>query len=251
MSSTPTPFPSPASPAQTGEQLHRWSLTTQVLLGAQGICLLGLALMTLVGTLSPVVLVADLWMLQEALRSLLGGLCLLICAAGVVGWLRWQYLCARLIDGTAAGSDRALRRGPVWHITSWMVPVLCLWWPLQNVADLDHEAWRRAHEPAAARDAARPARLGDRGAAVRLAWWSSWLGAAALSWPVTYASYYSAVLLLVLACGAAAASAYCAILLVRRISDGLIGRREESLSQLVRAWAPRPGTPAPGASGGR
>lgn len=185
--------------------------------------------------------VADLWLLQEALRSLLGLLCLLACAAGVLAWLRWQYLAALLVAASAPDGAPAARRSPLLHVLAWFVPVLCLWWPLQNAADLDREAWRRAHDPAGK---ARPATARDPGSALRVAWWSTWLAAGALTWPLSYASYYSAVLLTVLACVAASICAGCAVLLVRRITDGLTGATSPLPTQLLARWLPR-SAPAP------
>lgn len=239
MSSTQPSFPSsfPKTPAQTAEQLRAWGLATQVLLGAQGAGLLALALLTLVGAFGPVVFVADLWMLQEALRSLVGGLCLLACAAGVVAWLRWQHLCARLLDaGLGRVADRALRRSPSWHVGSWFVPGVCLWWPPQNIGDLDREAWRRAHDPA---QPVRPAAAGDPGSGLRTTWWATWLAGGALCWPIFSASYYSAVLLVVLSCAVAAISAACGVLLVRRIGDGLTGAPQPGVNELLARWFPR------------
>lgn len=237
MSSTPTPAPTPfVAPAQTAEQVRHWGAVTQILLSGQAFCLLGLALLTLVGTFGPVMFVTDFWMLQEALRSLLSGLFLLVCAAGVVGWLRWQYLCGRLVDdGSPTRTGRVLRRSPGWHVASWFVPVLCLWWPPQNVADLDREAWRRALDPG---QPARPAIGGDPGSGLLLIWWSTWLLAGGLSWPVSYAPHHSAAPLLASACVVAAACAACAVLLVRRISNGLTGVPEASVSEILGRWFP-------------
>ena len=45
-------------------------------------------------------------------------------------WMVWQYRFA------AAMPKGALRRSPGWHAGISFVPVLCLYYPLQNVADL-------------------------------------------------------------------------------------------------------------------
>lgn len=64
-------------------------------------------------------------------------------------WLTWQYRLAR------AAAPGELTRSPVWHVTSWFIPVAGLWWPYQNVRDL---WWRRA---------------GGWGAATVGWWWSA------------------------------------------------------------------------------
>ncbi len=45
-------------------------------------------------------------------------------------WMTWQFRLAR------SASPGELTRSPVWHVTSWLIPVLGLWWPYQNVRDL-------------------------------------------------------------------------------------------------------------------
>lgn len=52
----------------------------------------------------------------------------LVLTAGL--WLTWQF---RLARSAASGE---LTRSPVWHVTSWFIPVLALWWPYQNIRDL-------------------------------------------------------------------------------------------------------------------
>lgn len=64
-------------------------------------------------------------------------------------WLTWQYRLAR------SSGPGELTRSPVWHVTSWFIPVAALWWPYQNVRDL---WWRRS---------------GGWGAATVGWWWSA------------------------------------------------------------------------------
>lgn len=49
----------------------------------------------------------------------------------MVGLVSWQFHLAR----SAAVDPRSLRRGPVLHLVSYVIPVLRLWWPLQNLRD--------------------------------------------------------------------------------------------------------------------
>lgn len=63
----------------------------------------------------------------DALLSLVTVAALILTAAL---WMTWQFQLAR------SASPGELTRSPVWHVTSWVIPVLGLWWPYQNVRDL-------------------------------------------------------------------------------------------------------------------
>ncbi|TDN87724.1 DUF4328 domain-containing protein [Microbacterium sp. BK668] len=69
-------------------------------------------------------------------------------ATGIV-WVLWQYRAATHLRGQT-------RRSPGWHVGSWFIPIVALWFPYQNVSDL----WRAV-----------------RGALpwLRILWWSTWL----------------------------------------------------------------------------
>ena len=54
---------------------------------------------------------------------------LAVLAAGIC-WLVWQHQAAASLP---AG---ALRRTPGWHVGSWFIPVVSLWFPFQNISDL-------------------------------------------------------------------------------------------------------------------
>ncbi|WP_164743535.1 DUF4328 domain-containing protein [Microbacterium sulfonylureivorans] len=71
-----------------------------------------------------------------------------ILATGVL-WVLWQYRAAK----HAAGQTR---RSPGWHVGSWVVPIICLWFPYQNISDL----WR-------ATGRSRPA--------WQIVWWACWI----------------------------------------------------------------------------
>ena len=49
-------------------------------------------------------------------------------ATGVV-WVIWQFRAAKI----AAGQTR---RSPGWHVGSWFIPIVTLWFPYQNISDL-------------------------------------------------------------------------------------------------------------------
>ena len=100
--------------------------------------------------------------LKSDLQSVWGAFLVALCvyavmslASGVLWWV-WQY---RL----AVAAPASLRRGPVLHLVSWIVPIISWWWPLQNLSDL----WRAY---GTVREAARdvPSGLG--------LWWASYVG---------------------------------------------------------------------------
>jgi hypothetical protein len=82
---------------------------------------------------------------------------LLLLVATMVCWCLWQHRLARSLP------PGELRRSPGMHAGSWFIPVVCLWFPLQNMRDL----W----------DACRPA----RGRAVLGWWWAFWIVSTILS----------------------------------------------------------------------
>lgn len=53
-------------------------------------------------------------------------------AAGVCWWV-WQYRAAVRVRATVAGG---VRREPAWHVVSWIIPLVLLWFPFQNQKDL-------------------------------------------------------------------------------------------------------------------
>ncbi|MEW1833557.1 DUF4328 domain-containing protein [Microbacterium sp. NPDC079995] len=56
----------------------------------------------------------------------------LMLATGIC-WVVWQYRAAVRVR---AITSTATRRTPVWHVVSWFIPVVALWFPFQNVKDL-------------------------------------------------------------------------------------------------------------------
>ncbi|HEY9308658.1 MAG TPA: DUF4328 domain-containing protein [Microbacterium sp.] len=69
-------------------------------------------------------------------------------ATGVL-WVLWQYRAAKHLPGHT-------RRSPGWHVGSWFVPVICVWFPYQNISDL----WRA---------------VGRSRPAWQILWWLCWL----------------------------------------------------------------------------
>ena len=51
--------------------------------------------------------------------------------ATAVLWVIWQYQAAKQVAGLT-------RRSAGWHVGSWFVPIISLWYPYQNISDL----WR-------------------------------------------------------------------------------------------------------------
>lgn len=73
---------------------------------------------------------------------------IVLLATGVL-WVLWQYRIAKHFPGQT-------RRSPGWHVGSWIVPVICLWFPYENISDL----WRAAGR-------SRPS--------WQIVWWLCWL----------------------------------------------------------------------------
>ena len=66
----------------------------------------------------------------DAVSGLLAFLALAAVVAAGVLWLVWQY---RAASSLPPGS---LRRSPGWHVGSWFIPIVSLFFPFQNVTDL-------------------------------------------------------------------------------------------------------------------
>lgn len=66
-------------------------------------------------------------------------------------WMVWQYRAA------VRFGPYVLMRSPEWHVASWIIPIVWLWFPYENIADL----WRAA---------------GQRRPAWLPVWWAAWLG---------------------------------------------------------------------------
>ncbi len=77
----------------------------------------------------------------------LGALVFLVAA---VCWLVWQYRAASSVR------PEALRRGPGWHVGSWLIPIAMYWLPFQNIGDLSRASGARL----------------SRG--IHGAWWVTW-----------------------------------------------------------------------------
>jgi hypothetical protein len=71
--------------------------------------------------------------------------------AGAIAWCIWQF---RLAQGTPPA---LLQRSPGWHVGSWFIPFVSLWFPLQNMRDL----WRL--------------HLGSERYGLLWLWWTGWL----------------------------------------------------------------------------
>ena len=157
----------------------------------------------------------------------IGELILLLVTA--VLWCAWQVILARS-DLIHVGD---LRRSVGWHLASWIVPFVSLWFPLQNVADLDAAA-------RAPRDALghRLAGVGAGAHAVRpgpapllWAWWVTFLlstvldrlAGAGLDTFAGPAQLRGALTLQAYAAFAELVSAVLAILVVGRITTAALG----------------------------
>ncbi|GAA2458630.1 DUF4328 domain-containing protein [Agromyces soli] len=75
--------------------------------------------------------------------------------ATAVLWAVWQFHAAKHVAGQT-------RRTPGWHAGSWFIPIVCWWFPYQNISDL----WRA---------------IGRVRPTWQIAWWVLWLAGSAVS----------------------------------------------------------------------
>lgn len=135
-------------------------------------------------------------------------------ATGVL-WAIWQYRAAKQVAGLT-------RRVAGWHAWSWFVPVISLWFPYQNISDL----WRA---------------IGRTRPAWQIVWWLLWLAGNAFVQQSTrvylaaedleqlrVSSWLSIVGELLLL-----AAAPLAVLIVRRITQGILQRASAPADSLV------------------
>ncbi len=85
------------------------------------------------------VTVGDNLGIAPLLTELLGSVGSLLSLVTGILWLIWQYQLAN----SAAVDRRQVRRSPEWHVASWVVPIVALWFPLQDIRDL----WRAVTDP--------------------------------------------------------------------------------------------------------
>jgi hypothetical protein len=134
-----------------------------------------------------------------------------IISAGICWWV-WQYRAAMAVR---AGAPAAIRRTPAWHVLSWIIPIVSLWFPYQNM-----------------RDVVVAVRADVRGSVLAL-WWGLWIASmtasTASNWIVQFAdtleavsaSMWTTLIGEVLLIAAAAP----AILILRRTTAALEGTR--------------------------
>jgi len=134
------------------------ALAALIALASAGLELWGFRLLA-EGARNPLSIDLDLFNRYDQLHTI-GALASSACtvATGVI-WMIWQFGLASRVPQVA------LRRAPGWHIAAWFVPVVSLWFPVQNLADL--------------RGALDGARAPSRIPAGYLAWWLCWLGGSA------------------------------------------------------------------------
>lgn len=144
--------------------------------------------------------------LYDQLSLIAGALSSLLALAAGVTWLIWQFRVAKHVGGRT-------RRSPGWHAGSWFVPVINLWYPYQNIADL----WRA---------------VGSRRPPWQIVWWVLWISSncVGLFWgPFYLAAEYAETLrdsmwVFVAADALLLAAAPLAILVVRGITRGVLQR---------------------------
>jgi Protein of unknown function (DUF2510). len=133
----------------------------QILVGLTGLLSLFLAGLDLWGfgligaaVRSPQTVDLDAVDRYDQLSSIGSVLALGALAIAGVTWISWQYRLANHVPRAA------LRRSPGWQIAAWFVPVVALWYPLQNLGDL--------------RGALTGARTPSRAPGGYLVWWLAW-----------------------------------------------------------------------------
>jgi hypothetical protein len=134
-------------------------------------------------------------------------------------WMAWQHRLA------AAVPRWMLRRSPGWHVGSWLIPVVSLWFPYQNITDL-----HRAVTPDAA---------GRTSPVTYRLWWGMWLLSTVTEWLTNAASQGETTLESMLAASAAtgvgevfsAGSAVCAILVVGDLTRRAVQARDEAVAE--------------------
>ena len=146
---------SPRGPRPVGRGFRRLGVVTR----------LGLRLMVMVLVARVVLYVWGLSMIDDAIATgdidRLEDFDNIDRALGIVGvtaltvtalsWAIWQYLLAR------SAEPLQLTRRPAWHAFSWIIPIVNLWFPFQNVRDL----WRR--------------RFHQSGSVLLGWWWAGWI----------------------------------------------------------------------------
>lgn len=99
---------------------------------------------------------ADVFDSYDQISSVIALLNVPALIATAVLWFSWQYKAAKLATGLT-------RRSPGWHVGSWFVPFVSLWFPYENISDL----WR-------ANGRSRPSWL--------IVWWLLWVVSNAITW---------------------------------------------------------------------
>jgi hypothetical protein len=147
-----------------------------------------------------------------------GASSLLMLGAGVI-WLAWQHRLATAVPRAT------LRRSPGWHIASWLIPVVNLWFPFQNILNL-RQAVASGSE---ARRTPRSYRL----------WWGFWIGNTVVQNVATLGTGPGGLTVASAARGASIATfaealnvgaAACAILVVGDLTARAVQAREDAVA---------------------
>lgn len=93
----------------------------------------------------------------DSVSAPLSLLSLAVLVAAGICWVVWQY---RAASSLPQGS---LRRSPGWHVGSWFIPIIAMWFPFQNISDI-----------------ARSSRASLSGG-LRGSWWALWVIASIFS----------------------------------------------------------------------
>ncbi|MGV8908604.1 MAG: DUF4328 domain-containing protein [Propionicimonas sp.] len=143
----------------------------------------------------------------------------LMAITGVI-WLAWQHRLA------AAVPRWKLRRSPGWHVGSWLIPVVSLWFPFQNLVDL-HAA-------------VTPAQGERRIPPIYPLWWGLWVASSLTQWvanmlaqqgETTLASLTQSATATAIGEAFGAGAAVFAILVVGDLTRRAVQARDEAVAQ--------------------
>jgi hypothetical protein len=146
------------------------------------------------------------------------GSAVLMAITGVL-WMAWQHRLASAVPRWR------LRRSPGWHVGSWFIPVVSLWFPYQNMTDL-----HRAVTPDA---------VGRKSPLTYRLWWVMWLAGTVTEWMGNTASQGDPTPGSTLAASASigigeayyVGSAVCAILVVGDLTRRAVQARDDAVAE--------------------
>ena len=149
------PHPQPSQPPATTNAIAKLATATQLLLivcGVLSIATIGIEMFgitAITGYLNGNDSAVDSLSGYDQMTSVATILSVIARLTTAVVWVLWQYRVAKQVSGRT-------RRSPGWHVGSWFVPAISLWFPYQNISDI----WRA---------------VGRSRPSWQILWWLCWL----------------------------------------------------------------------------